>query len=254
MALGKFDGIQDTNIGKLVSLPSANIGSVGGNALSAAPDAYTKLLLHMDGTEESNTFVDSSQTPKTVTPYGNARTVSGHQKFGATGGYFGSASDYLSIPTSTDFEVTGGDFTIDFWTYSTQYPVSGEAKFFVSYGVHANGQTWYEVSFGEDHNVWVALYNSGYIILIASSTNLPLNQLVHIAVVRSGNTVSLYFNGVLKGSTIYSGSYTPTGKTLWIGYNSSGGHGALASYIDELRISKGIARWTTDFTPPTSPY
>lgn len=81
-------------------------------------DAYTVLMLHMDGTDEGTTFTDSSTSAHTVTANGQTNTEIGQSMFGSASGQFDGTDDYLSIPDSADWNFGNGDFTIDFWVYS----------------------------------------------------------------------------------------------------------------------------------------
>ncbi|GMX60063.1 MAG: hypothetical protein MNSN_10890 [Minisyncoccus archaeiphilus] len=82
---------------------------------SVTTDSNTVLLMHMDGTDNGTVFSD--QTGKTVTRYGNTKTVIGTKKFGSASTYFDGSGDYIDIPSSSDFEFGSNDFTIDFWIY-----------------------------------------------------------------------------------------------------------------------------------------
>jgi hypothetical protein len=79
------------------------------------PDAYTKLLLHMDGENGSITFTDDGATVHTVTANGNAFINTGQYYFPTASGLFDGAGDYLSISDHADFNLAGDPFTIDFW-------------------------------------------------------------------------------------------------------------------------------------------
>jgi hypothetical protein len=79
----------------------------------------------------------------------------------------------------------------------------------------------------------------------------------HLAIVKTGSDIMMFQDGVQIGTTQAAGSgYTGCTYPLAVGAdNGAGGFSTFWSgYIDELRISKGIARWTSDFTPPTEPY
>ena len=90
-----------------------------------------------------------------------------------------------------------------------------------------------------------------------SSWNISLTDTVainddswhHVAIVRNGDIFSLYRDGTLAANTTVAGSITSATGTLRIGYNNSGSYDYLG-YFDELRITKGKARWTSDFTVP----
>jgi len=83
---------------------------------------------------------------------------------------------------------------------------------------------------------------------------MATGQWVHIAAVKNGSSIKIYENGTETGSGTLSSIYN-SGQPVSIGgLNSNSPINFLGGYIDELRISKGIARWTSDFTPPSVPY
>ncbi len=75
------------------------------------------LLLHMDGTNGSTTFTDSSPNSHTITASGSASISTTQYKFGTASGYFSTAFDCLTIPDSSVFDLSGGVWTIGFWIY-----------------------------------------------------------------------------------------------------------------------------------------
>lgn len=80
------------------------------------------------------------------------------------------------------------------------------------------------------------------------------NTWVHLAAVKSGSTLTLYQNGVNVASATQSGTIVDGGKPLLIGYET--GQGASVyfdGYLEDIRITKGIARYTANFTPPIQP-
>ena len=82
--------------------------------------------------------------------------------------------------------------------------------------------------------------------------SISLNTWTHVAVVRSSGTITVYFNGTADGTTqSYSGQYGKTGD-LYIGDQHTGGGGAPQMYVDDLRVTKGVARYTSNFTAPTA--
>ena len=106
------------------------------------------------------------------------------------------------------------------------------------------------------NNGQVAFFTNGNWQAVSSAA-VPLNAWTHIAVVRYQGVVSIYINGVQSGTT-YTGSCTDSGSGFSVGdlyiqgnYLSYFG---FDGYIDEFRFSNGVARWTTNFTPPTSEY
>ena len=96
------------------------IGVAGGMRLVAAsvPFSSVSLLLHMDGTNGSTLFVDSSQSPKSVTASGNAQISTTQSKFSGSSGLFDGSGDYLSIPFTSGggFDFGTSNFTVEFFT------------------------------------------------------------------------------------------------------------------------------------------
>jgi hypothetical protein len=196
----------------------------------------------MDGTDNGTTFAD--QTGKTITRSGDTKTVTATKKFGTASAYFDGSSDYLSIPTSTDFDFGTGDFTIDWW-FNPDTVTSDDGMFSL------NSSSQIELS--------IAIYESKLYFnkkneALSGTTILSSGQWYHVAMVRSGNYLKCYLNGVLEISfDVTSQTFSSGGNVLWIGQYASGAH-SFQGYLDEFRISKGIARWTTNFTPMNAKY
>jgi hypothetical protein len=212
------------------------------------PDfSSVSLLLHGDGINGSTTIVDSSLSPKKVLPFGNAQISTTQSKFGGASIAFDGNGDYLSAPSSSDFIFTSS-FTTEFWVYRTSITAvfhvfvvgsSANTQFFVS--TKSNGQG---LRFGL---TGVAEYATG-------TLTWNLNTWYHIALVRDGSSVRFYADGV----DVTDG--TPTDSTTYsgdirVGYDVNVSIVvSFAGYIDDLRITKGVARYTGNFTPPTAPF
>jgi hypothetical protein len=96
---------------------------------------------------------------------------------------------------------------------------------------------------------------SGVGNLITAGAAISLNTWTHIAMVSEGSTVKLYINGTQSGSTANYSTVTASAATTRIGaYQNSGGSATLpyTGYIDDLRVTRGFARYTANFTPPTT--
>lgn len=224
-----------------------------------ALDAYTKLLLHFDGTDSYTALIDSSFSNHAATVVADAKLDTAQSKFGGSSCLFDGNGDYVTIPASSDFDFGADDFTIDGWFYFTE---SGRKALFAF-------DT--DTRFGLDYNsvgttklgLWASSNGSTWDLINADgggngicTTNLPLNQWNHVAVVRNGNVWRVYQNGILDlditvAGTIVDNSGSPFNIGRW-GYSAN--HFWYNGWIDEFRVSKGIARWTAAFTPPTRPY
>jgi len=212
-------------------------------------DAYDKLLLHLDETVGSTKVESSSYLFKTGSVSGNSVFgLSG--KFGTAMGFDGT-NDYISFPDSTDWDLNG-DFTIDFWINSSN--ISAYQFPLVHRAYSAFTGAWHFYISGSKF-VFSASNNSGTaIISLEDTTTRTSSTWYHVAIVRSGATANMYVNGSLAVSdTSASGEISADSAPFIVGYlNNYGGY--FNGILDEVRISKGIARWTSNFTPPTSAY
>jgi len=213
--------------------------------LTTAYDSYTKLMLHMDGTNGSTRFTD--ETGKTVTAHGNAQISTAPYKFGGASGLFNGTNAYLTVPNSSDFDFGSGDFTIDFWCYPKDNDFTPI------------------IDLRTSNEEGICIYREGGLLDMFVAWSWPSDMFVfkltgnnnewsHVALVRSGNTFTGYVNGVAATPHTDARSIAAPNGTIKIGIHHRGNIEYFNGYVDELRISKGIARWTSNFTPPISPY
>ncbi len=211
----------------------------------AGIDTYTKLCLHLD---EDPNFLDSSDSNHTITKVAGADRSAAQSEFGGYSAYFDGVSGYLSISDSSDWAFGTGDFTIDFWINFESVIVSE-----IPFSQHTAVQ-FYKT--GTNVNIYISgPGHGGYGVvngmLIADA--LSVDTWYHLALVRNGSSFKGYQNGQEKGSATSALAVEDSLELLNIGgYNN--GSSLFTGYIDELRISKGIARWTEPFTPPTEAY
>lgn len=221
------------------------------NVFAEGNDANTVFLLHSDTTNGSTIFVDSSSagnggSGNNISISGNVIHSTAASKFGSSSIYFDQSS-YLQITDSDDFSFGTGDFTIDFWV-NCAVVNDWTMMFFMDQietiqMMYSTGNYGFCFQTGEANDG----YNASKVVPVAGEWN-------HLALVRNGATVTSYINGTVgKVKTVNAVSMNdPT--VITIGLGGSGWNTKLNGYIDEFRISKGIARWTEDFTPPTAPY
>jgi len=217
-------------------------------------DPYTKLLLHMD----DEGLTDSSPAPKAVTKYGNVTRSSTQSKFGGYSAYFDGSGDYLEMSDSADFAFGGVDFTIDVWACPTYWPGTGWPAIIGQRTSYSNNNS-FSIAFSCTGTSLLVQYsfNGSTITDMTGSFTFSLYTWYHIAFIRSATNLILCVNGnVIKTQAISGSLYDSSapikvgafdGGTPWPGSYFSG-------YIDELRVSKGIARWTSNFTPPNQAY
>ncbi len=226
---------------------------------AGAADSFTKLLLHADGTDTSTTFTDSEATPKTVTANGNAQIDTAQYKFGTASGLFDGTNDYLTIADSDDFYFAG-DFTIDFWVRFSQVPAAGATQYMGFFdqedasGYYQQMKVYYNAPNSWYWHYVVSKSGGGAIIFERQVTSFNANQWYHMALVRSGDSWYWFRDGIQMETTgTVSGTPTNVQDTAYIGTWEDLSYD-FYGWLDEFRISKGIARWTADFTPETAAY
>jgi hypothetical protein len=217
------------------------------SAMAFVDDSYTKSLLHFDGSDTSTTFTDESG--KSWSHYGNSQIKTAQSKFGGASGYFDGSGDYIRTPYTSDFDLSSGDFTIDAWFRSNSF---SSVQVITSKDTYGSSYDWsVRIASSTTINIYTNGTNDH---LTATVPTMSTGTWYHVAVVSYSGDVSIYLDGVSYGSksmsiTNASQSYVTVGCSGW---NQPGGY--FNGYIDELRISKGIARWTDDFTPPSAAY
>jgi len=212
-------------------------------------DEYTKLLLHM----EDNNFVDSSQNSYSVIVKNNASVSNDIFKIGEGSAYFDSSQGYLSIQESNDWNFENLDFTIDFWVKIESKTLGGN-KFF-SIFKDSNNQLFYGLCGSNNDNICGYLrVNSDIYDYGQYANNLLDTKWHHIAIVRKENIIKTYIDGFEKSKVDFTDTFFDGGKVfIGVWFEAQDEHNG---YIDEFRISKGIARWFSDFNYdlPSSPY
>lgn len=208
--------------------------------------ANVSLLLHMNGSNNSTTFTDSSANTLSVTANGNAKISTTQSKFGGSSAYFDGSGDYLSVPTNAVFNFGTGDFTVEAWVnlsaITTDFFIvssSGSGGMFFGYRPGSSPVGW---GIGRTGVAW------DYVTGSTSSTG----AWNHVAVSRQGTTLKLFVNGTEIGSTTNSTSYNLSTTSLTVA--SQGAAYYLNGYIDDLRITKGVARYTGNFNPPLTQF
>ena len=216
---------------------------------TAGDDQFGKVtaLFNFDGSDGDTTTsgLDSSNKNLTVS-YSSGDELSNTQtKFGATSLY---VADNVTISSSDGFNFGTGDFTIEGWYYLTQFNNHFLYDQWASSSSGAGNNQIY-VNSGEGGRIRVYYNGSSK---FTTTGGFSLNTWTHLAVVRSSGTITVYFNGTADATTqSYSGQYGKTGD-LYIGDQHTGGGGAPQMYVDDLRVTKGVARYTSNFTAPTT--
>lgn len=222
-------------------------------------DQFTKTMLHMDGSNGSTTFTDSELTPKTWTAHGAAAISTSQSVFGGASGLFTAAtSDYIdTVSNLTDFNFGTGDLTIDCRVRT----LSTGATKRICGDLDVAGSAYSVVCFltSADLPVFIVSTAAGDFTFTATNA-LSANTFYHLAFVRYGPNLLLFINGTLETNSSgnpaigVNAAKNMQGNTWSVGTHGDFRSNFFNGYIDELRVSKGIARWTANFTPPASAY
>ena len=215
-------------------------------------DAYTKLLLHFEGADASTVIRD--EMGKAVTAYGNAQLDTAQKKFGSSSLLLDGDGDYISVNDSDDFNFGAGNFTIDFWVRFAN--ASGEQFFMTQYADNNNRFFIYKSSENKLSVGAVAGGSpAGEFYMSSAWSGLSADTWYHVAFVRNGSSCLMFIDGVSQAVTQSAafGTMANIVANVDIGRYTSGAH-QVNGWLDEFRVSKGIARWTANFTPPASAY
>jgi hypothetical protein len=207
---------------------------------------------------QSNRFVDNSTNNFTITRNGDV-SVQAFSPFNPTAAYsaaanggsgsFDGSGDFLTLATNAALDMGTGNFTVEMWVYSTDASVDTQNRRF--FATDVNGTSSIQIGHVTTTTGVAQYCDNGSLGTVITGTTNILNQWAHIAVVRSSGTVTLYVNGVSEGTPA-----TDTGNkgsaSFTIGkYPGASGH--MKGFMGSLRVVKGTAVYTANFTPPTAP-
>jgi len=209
-------------------------------------------LLYFNGMNGSTTFTDEV-LGNTWSAVGGASISTVQSKFGNSSLYLGSSGSAIKISDNSKFNFGASNFTIEVFGYLVTANAFGQ--FFIKRS-SSSGTTPFSLGSTNAGNVpifYSSQDGSSWTVGITASTTLPSTTWVHLAVVRNGNTCTLYLNGVSVGSGTYTGAVMPTTAFGSIGGNNDGSQTFLG-YLDSFRVTQGVARYISNFVPPTSQF
>ena len=213
-------------------------------------DPRTVLSLHAEDTDDSSCY-----QPKTVTLAGSAAVSTTEKKFDTASFSVANAgtstANGVVITDHMDFDFGTGDFTIEMWAYRSSNTYYGTLFYFTE---------------AAEFSLLVAP-TTGNIVLnyrssggtqanISTGVTFPLTTWQHVVVQRRGTNFEFYLNGVLGNTTAITGGASSTVNSsgdFYLGRTNASSALTWAGYIDEVRITKGVARYTAAFDPATMP-
>ena len=235
--------------------PSGKLTATGGtypsttNVNTSITSGHTKLLIQPDKDDSS---IGDETSNHTITTSGALITASSAYESAAksTAMYFDGNGDTIVAAASSDFAFGTGDFTVEGWYYFESIPSSTDAMLVDLRPTNSTDTDTF--AFSTDTTNGVKVYSGGDYALGGS---LSTSTWHHIALVRSGGTLYVYIDGTATGSTqSYSNNLTQN-STPRLGTTADGGTSAVfTGYIFDVRITKGTARYTSNFTTPSAPF
>jgi len=191
-------------------------------------------------------IVDTSLTPKALTITGSAAVSAAQAKYGTGSIHItNQGTDRVAVTSPGSSFQFAGDFCMEGWFYPTS--IAGEGSFIIINNTANTAFLLINITAANKFNVYI---NAGS-VTFSNVGSWTANQWQHLALARSGTTVTFYVNGVVISSTTAAGT---------LGYSSpnvagmAGGGGAAGDwYGDDIRISS-VARYTGAFTPPTAQF
>jgi hypothetical protein len=218
---------------------------------TAPPTAVTNTQLLCNFT---NSGIYDSTAKNVLETVGNAQVSTTQAKWGTTSMYFdGSSSSWLVAPFNRNLDISTGtpDWTLECWAYINSY--SNSPYLFNKGGLAAAYYTNYCIYIASNGVAALTLGNNGgqsdY-----SFGSVSTGTWYHFAATRQGNTIRTFLNGTMVTNTTIGTTMTDNGQELYVGCLKNLTSNVLNGYIDDLRITKGYARYTATFTPPAAAF
>lgn len=221
-------------------------------------------LLHLDGTDATATFTDQISGNTWASAGGSTVISTAQQKFGTASLALNGTSQAIKMTASSAYWPFGtGDFTVECWAYITNTTTSSYPTAISRQGATADMAFQLRCDSGTSGSrppSIVVRSPGGGATGVTHQTSMTINTWQHIAVVRSSGVIAIYLDGVKSSSTLsFSTTLTPSsGATPHIGAvdpeDAAPRVQYWPGYIDEVRVTVGVARYTADFTPPSAAF
>ena len=209
-----------------------------------SPDSGTVLMIGNQAAIVDHTMSSNFETN------GDARISTAIRQFGSSSLSFDGNNDWLFAPGNTIFNFGGGNWTVEAWVYLNAMPTSDAWP--TNFSLHMVLTCVGTPSAADGFNCIIGqtrlMIQNNDVRFEGTAHGMVINTWYHVAYVRNGNTVFFYVNGQARGSVAFTGS-VGVGANTWIGCET--GQGAYFNgFIDDLRVTRGVARYTAAFVPP----
>ena len=194
----------------------------------------------------TNAAIYDATTKNSLITAGDTRVDPYVYKYGSGSICFDGAGDYLTIPANQNFVFGTGNFTVELWIRIVSIPGTSSALFDTR-PASTNGA--YPLLYISGTDMSIRYYVSSADRITGSV--LSTNTWYHVAISRSSGTTTLFINGTQSGST-YADATNYIASNAFIGAGYSAGASITSyfnGYIDDLRVTKGVARYTSTFAP-----
>jgi len=214
------------------------------------------LLLPFDGSDTATSTSDESDNSHTITFAGTAQLDTAQKKFGTASLLLDGDSDYIQVADHDSFDFDAGNFTAECWI---RFAALGNNTIFSHWANGTASSMSYYLTYFNSSGILRLGYYLGSNLDTSYSWSPSTGTWYHIALERSGTTLKVYIDGtsvisVSASTTALRDSEDPF--RVGVFNDASTGSPSLDWYfnghIDDLRITKGLARYGTNFTPPTS--
>jgi len=262
---GMFVKNSSGTVSPLVAGASATATSVELTTVTSAPSgiASTGQMVHWDRSAEATpdtnvkllvadgAMTDSTSNSHTLTAYG-AMNDAATTKFSSSGSiWFDGSNDYVTIPDSDDWNFGSGDFTVECWLYFIN-PNAGAGVVNQSNPGASSDSSW--IIWMDASGIGMYLSDgSGWDYSQINTTAKSAGQWYHVAAVRNGTSLKMYVNGTATGETTLPGGWSVgnSSRVLELGTQANQAGYYFKGYMEDLRITKGTAKYTADFSVPT---
>lgn len=241
-------------------------GGGGGGGGGDPSFASVSALLHFEAADDSTSFTDSSSNAITISALSGAKHATEQFKFGAASGEFNgsynasSGQSALTFPSSSLFDFGSGNFTIETFVRVSNLTTVGN----IAHGIMSKRAT---TAVFAPFNLELANNGGGTRlkgqvstsgaawVTCQSTTNLSTATWYHIALCRDGSSLRMFLDGVQQDTTkTVSGALMTNTAAVSVGAASVARDYGLSGFLDEIRITKGVARYVSNFTPPTAAF
>ena len=230
-----------------------------------------ELLLAGEGSNGSTSFLDDSKNGTSIGVNGTVSITTSVGKWGSSSINFQSGNSALTFAKNSAVTIGTEDFTLEAWVRPTSFTEGAGAYLMPIMGLGTWSSTNSRINylFWYDHGTSTLVlaskpgdgYGAGSWMSHGATTTLSLNTWTHLACSRYNGTTYLFKNGSLLGTSSLFNNYNfsnfaPTGNAFFVGKKSGGGSydqvlWPYRGYMNDIRITKGVARYTSDFSTPS---